>query len=801
MSLTIAERMRFVRRDPQPFRPVKLPAAGSVWPLVVCQATALVTQVFAASMARADVGTLAYLATAGAFALTYASVLWCLSAPGLSRRLRNIAVACLGVTTAVQWRVTDPIVLSGIDEQLHLRTLRDITLSHSLFQPNPLLEVSAYYPGLEALTSLINQVGMPIGTATMSVVVVARLVLVAVICDAVEHMTGSMRAGGFAVAVYAMSSQFVWFNSQFAYQTLALPLGLAAVALIARARHAVHPGLLMASAGACLVAMIVTHHVTSCLTAAFLVMWVIVERDSQARLRICCGAAIAVVGTSVWAMLQWPVIEGYFVPMINDIVAQVTGGVRRAAFTDGSGASAPMWQRCVMIYYAVVVSIGTAWLAVRHFRPHAGASPRAGSLCPRLLLVSLSALIPILFASRIFPSGGEISDRASGFLFLPFSALLAGSAIPWWRDRRGRHSQPPMLQTSFRARVVAIVLATGAFLGGYLAGSGPEWARLPGEYLVSSNRSIDAETLAGVRWAADALPDGSRIGADAMSSLLLASEAGLWPIVNEVAQMYFSTDWGASEMASTARLNLRYLFVDRRLADELPHLGWYFMENETAQPTQLTRDRLDKFDAAQGVREVYRHGPISIYDLKETGVAEVRSGWVGSSSAPSLPTQLLIGLLIGLVMALSARSRLRVTAIGLLHRLSRDAGLALALATIVSVLCTSSVLLLIANVWVPPWTAAVVVVFLVGASARRALSFVRDRSTNLSPLSIAAAMLTTATIVGVLVQAYSDAAIQDVHQVDRILHSQSTSTQPVSLTMSVRLSCSIDPRSSCSQSG
>ena len=72
-------------------------------------------------------------------------------------------------------------------------------------------------------------------------VFVARLALVLVLCDAVEHLTGSSRTGGLAVAAYAVSSQFVFFNSMFSYQTLALPLALAAVAFIARARGPVIP--------------------------------------------------------------------------------------------------------------------------------------------------------------------------------------------------------------------------------------------------------------------------------------------------------------------------------------------------------------------------------------------------------------------------------------------------------------------------------------------------------------------------------------------------------------------------------
>jgi hypothetical protein len=52
--------------------------------------------------------------------------------------------------------------------------------------------------------------------AALVVVLVARLVLVLVLCDAVEHLTGSPRTGGLAVAVYAGSAHFTVFNPTFA---------------------------------------------------------------------------------------------------------------------------------------------------------------------------------------------------------------------------------------------------------------------------------------------------------------------------------------------------------------------------------------------------------------------------------------------------------------------------------------------------------------------------------------------------------------------------------------------------------
>ena len=138
--------------------------------------------------------------------------------------------------------------------------------------------------------------------------------LVLVLCDAVEHLTGSPRKGGLAVAVYALSAQFTFFNSQFAYQTLALPLALAAVAFIARARWAHNPGSLLIGATVCLLAVAVTHHITSWLTAVFLAVWAVTESGGQARRRVFCGAAVAVAATIGWAMIQWSLLRDIFRP-------------------------------------------------------------------------------------------------------------------------------------------------------------------------------------------------------------------------------------------------------------------------------------------------------------------------------------------------------------------------------------------------------------------------------------------------------------------------------------------------------
>ena len=133
------------------------------------------------------------------------------------------------------------------------------------------------------------------------------------------------------------------------------------------------------------------------------------------------------------------------------------------------------------------------------------------------------------------------------------------------------------------------------------------------------------------------------------ASTLLASQAGVWPVLThadglDVPSLYGADNWGPPQSDMARRMQLRYLYVDRRFADEPPRVGTYFDESP---PLQLTHAQLTKFNSVPGIQEVYRHGPISIYDLGGLGVPELRSGWFGQTQPINIPTQVVIGLLLG----------------------------------------------------------------------------------------------------------------------------------------------------------
>ncbi len=762
--------------------------------LLVWQTCGLALQVGAVYLARRSHGYEAALLGFAGFAIVYGSALWVLISPQLTRRARNTAVLCLGVVPTLMWRTTNPLLFTGFDEQLHMRTLGDILSSHRLFEANPLLQVSPRYPGIETITVLVHQTGIPTMASAVIVVFVCRVVLVTVLCDAVEQLTGNMRAGGLAVAVYALGPQFIFFNSQFSYQTLAIPLALAGVSLIARSRWSDDPLPLFFGATVCLFCAGMSHHVTGFVTMAFLLLWTLVQRG-PARLRVLYGALAAIATTVAWMIVQRALLEEYFGPIIDDVTGSAAKGEKREAFKDSAGTPTPFRDTLLLLYYAaavVLVVTALAMLALYWWRRGDRQILRWG---PRLFVFMLSALIPVTMAARVLPKGGELFDRGSSFLFFALALTVAIFAIRlWWPDSRDPPTRPPgrlraRLQTISTAasdrvglsrrpwmtRLLVVIIASGVFVAGFVLGAGPFWARLPGPYLVAADtRSMDAEVLAAARWARDELPAGSRIVGDRVGSDLLASQAGVWPVMKangvSAPPLYFADEFGLTEQDIIRSLRLRFLYVDRRLALELPHFGSYFESGEPGDGhLKLTDAQLSKFDTVPGIKEIYRHGPISIYDLKELGVPEQRNGWYGETPSVSLARQLLLGLLFGLLFAFVPRSPIWPRVVKTVGRLRRAAGPALVGAIALAMTSVLSAAMILMGIWLTPLVFGAAAIVVVLCAPHRTAAVVRRAAATVTPRRVRFWGLLALPLALIVAVSVYDAARSDIIGVRQIL--------------------------------
>lgn len=753
--------------------------------LLAWQLLALSGQVTAVVLARhgSPRGGVELLSNAS-LALAYGSSLWVLLRPQLSLIERNTAVVCLGVTPTLMWRATRPALFTGFDEQLHMRTLADILSSHQLFEANPLLEVSSRYPGLETFTAFICELGIPTMAAAMITILCARVILVTVLCSSVEYLTGSIRGGGLAVAAYAVSPQFVFFNSQFSYQTLALPLGLSAMSLVARARKSPHPIPLLVGSTVCIAGLTITHHVTGFLATLFLVIWTFAEKGPT-RARVAYGALAAVTIAVAWALVQRSLLADYLGPIANDVRAQFGGGARRKVFKDSSGKGSAPIDQLLLLYYAAALSAVSLTLAFFTLRWWRQGERHLLKWNPRFLVLMLSGTVPVFLAARVVPKGGELFDRSSSLLFFPLSLVVARYAVRlWWSKPEAAPASPSRKSRVVRSAVVA--LASLMFVGGYVLGSGPNWARLPGPYMAAADtRSMDSETLAAVQWAKRNLQPGSRIGADRVSSILFASQAGLWPVMKgpalsgvDVAALYVADTWGIRQTDMAGSMKLRFLYVDRRLAAEKPHFGSYFFNGETGGGAQLTDAQLTKFDSVPSIELVYRHGPVSIYDLKGLGVPELRSGFFRAPSTVATVRHVVAGFCVGLLLVWAIRRGLWARAYRKVVHFSRLSGKAPFAGAVVAGISVSSAVLFTTGLTVTPAFLLPATAVVVLAYPRETVQRVREAVSAVPWRTVGIAAAMTVPLLVVVAVAVKDCAGYDIDAVQNILQDPTAVHKP-----------------------
>jgi hypothetical protein len=607
---------------------------------------------------------------------------WRLTAAGATRNERVSVSLILGVGLLVSYVLRSPLIFDGFDELIHGSNVSRMLDNHVLLVPNTVLPVSTYYPGLELLTSAIKLLtGLPVVLSQVVVLLAVRVVLILCVFLVVERICGSARAGGVGVLVYAANPEFYSFDAGYAYETLALALAAATVYLIItsidEARHrrgsraptfadsmrqlmvprseelspplqklrpidvptmreppgpmeraqAIRVARDLGLALVCLVALVVTHHLTSWLTVGFLVLGaVMLYRTGQrvpARV-VIAAAVVGVVAVAMWTSFVGHRIVTYLGPIFSGALSGIwsalgQGQGNRSLFQSSAGAShAPTWEMIAMLAAAA------AWCLVLVVSLRAaiwGRTVRGGPL--RWVPVIIAALYPVALLTRLSSGSSEVGGRAMSFIFFGMAVVVGG----WLATRITADLRP-----HWRGAILAI--ASVCFLGSMIFGSGPDWSYVPGRYLVGADqRSVGSPSIAAAEWASTHIPAGTPVAADRVNGSLLADLGHVDPVTGISGQvnpspLFFDPTIGRYELGLIRTGRIRYIVIDRRLVDGLPLFGTYVEPGESKTPTRLTQAELGKFDSVPGVRRVYDNGPIQVYDLSALlGTAPpVRSG-------------------------------------------------------------------------------------------------------------------------------------------------------------------------------
>jgi hypothetical protein len=455
-----------------------------------------------------------------------------------SQAIVTATIAAIGVCSYLPAFLRAPTRPVFGDALAHYLSVENTLRTGNLFAPNPVVPVAAYYPGLHALTATLVQLsGASIWDVAVLLLALMHVATLLGIYAIATTLSGNSRVAAVAAIIYGVSPQFGFFDSQFAYESLAVPLLVWTVALLlyaqkSRARRISRVLLsLSAALGLCCV---MTHHLSSYVLAVLLLFiglcQLLLGDRRNARSALAVGALVtsAAIG---WVLLTGaPIISylGYFPrtaidaigPIFRQLLGQrptVAAGAAGASQTRSlfTGSTLPIYERYAAYAVQVIaaVAVGTSAWRLRYTR--SGALVALG-----LLSLSYFLLLPL----RLNLAGEQGAGRISTFQWVGIAVVVgAGLFNQPWRRRGGLHTRrrpagfAGVPERAWRPALCGLAIAVlfVSLVGSYGSEVDPA-LRFPGAFELNSSDGRDTP-LAAVKLAQEFLAKegpGQRVVSD-----------------------------------------------------------------------------------------------------------------------------------------------------------------------------------------------------------------------------------------------------------------------------------------------
>jgi hypothetical protein len=504
------------------------------------------------------------------------------------------------------------------DEFAHWRQSQEILTDGRLFETNPIVRVIGDFPGLHAtVASIAALAGISVWHAALIVLVLAHVLVVLGVAVLAADLWGDPRVAAVAAVIYSLNSSFLFFDTQFGYESLAIPLLIWTLVTLLRAlRASVRAARLGWSALTLLLAgaTIATHHLTALwlIGIMLLVSTVLSVRSLGSVATATAWALTGATAALVAAWLIWvsPRTAGYLDPYFGQALDQAAG----MAGKHGSGSRqlfsqsiAPWWERAAAFVAPPIAMFGMGLAVIRLWRDRSGGHVDRSARLSLLILGSLYFPAALLILT---PSGAEGARRSWAFSYLGIALVVA----------------PVVGALLNRFRFVAgglLAVTTVLLVGNVAAGMNPSY-RFPGPPAFGSDtRAASPEMLAASAWLRRTQGRDLRIVADRYSGLIFGSYGGQDPVTGSgtfpTYDLYLAQPGrpiSAPLLSQLQSWRFGYLVVDRRMALEVPDIKIYFETNEPIPHDDrpaFTLAELTKFDSLPWTIKIYDSSDVAIY--------------------------------------------------------------------------------------------------------------------------------------------------------------------------------------------
>ena len=355
-----------------------------------------------------------------------------------SRTLRTALLTLYGFVSYAPKLLRNPGSPLYHDEYAHWLATYDILSTGKLFEPNPMVPIVARYPGLHAATAaLVHATGLTIWQAATLLLILFHVTLVLGLAALAQSLGLGNRVASIAAILYGLNSSFLYFDTQYAYESMAITLVVwTLVAYVKAIRSQSRQGRIewgvltvVLSAGT-----VITHHLSTFTLVIIMALislalsvpplakgegWVWAAPVTAWGLALITtllvGAWFIFVAPSTWSYLSPYLGKGF-----SELMQAVAGsGGSRQLF----GASLSPWWEQKSAYLVTAFALGLAvggliliWHRIRD--EHLSRGRR------RALLLTFGLFGLIYFPSTVFifsPDGAQGARRSWAFTWIGLS--------------------------------------------------------------------------------------------------------------------------------------------------------------------------------------------------------------------------------------------------------------------------------------------------------------------------------------------------------------------------------------------
>jgi hypothetical protein len=499
----------------------------------------------------------------------------------VGRLERSLLLTALGLIQCLPRFFRFPYGPVFFDEWLHWDQADRARDTLTLLRPSALGQVLGFFPGLHALVgSAARSTGLSVWAIALMLLAVEKPITLLAVRRLARQVGAPDRVAGAAALVAAVVPAALFFNSMFAYQSLALPIMMWGLVEFERLSQSTSPRRLVIRFLTICAAVIVIHHITSyvmlivCLLIFGVRMLLAPRPRRNVLLQLEC-LLLFVSFIALWTMLVARKIVAYIGPELPtaEKVKAIFGGNPTGASTGSvseqraglfAGSTIPGYEKIVAVVWPLVIAAAILFCVRMLF---------VGRIAWRRLspYILLTGLLAISFP-LILTTSQETARRSWTFTYVGFAILFAFA----WGRSRARHKTGLFLALG----VVSAVGGTASDIN--------ENYRVPGSYVYGSDtRSLTTEVLAAAKWTDDSFPEDTPILAERYLATPIGAIAHARPLVSSSLFPFWEFYFDSKPTDRTEYI-LRYeldpvVFVDTQMFRKVPNQLVYFTKEEPAQ--------------------------------------------------------------------------------------------------------------------------------------------------------------------------------------------------------------------------